>query len=111
MQLQQVLLNLILNAMDAMEGRPGPHLLRIGIRTDDAHVIITMEDSGPGIGDGELEQIFKPFVTTKADGMGMGLSICRSIIQAHGGSLKAQPSDYGAVFRIVLPRIERYGDE
>jgi C4-dicarboxylate-specific signal transduction histidine kinase len=110
-QLQQVFLNLILNSVEAMSGRPGPYLLRIATRTDDCDVIIVLDDSGPGVPSEKLEQIFQPFFTTKSEGMGMGLSICRSIIQAHGGSLKAQPNEYGATFQIVLPHMKRPGDD
>jgi signal transduction histidine kinase len=105
-QLQQVLLNLILNAMEAMAsgGCQEPRLL---IRTElqsSQSLLVSIGDSGPGIALEDRERIFESFYTTKAGGMGIGLSICRSIIDAHGGRLWAdvqQPC--GAVFRFTLP--------
>ena len=88
-QLQQVILNLIMNAIEAMSASEhGARMLRIETSTDQADsVVITVADSGPGF-DAEVgEQLFKPFFTTKSSGMGLGLSICKSIIEAHGGQL------------------------
>ena len=105
-QVQQVILNLATNAIDAMKQVPDrEHLLCIRSEADDAgRVIVEIEDSGSGIDPQKLDQIFEPFFTTKATGMGMGLSICRSIIEAHSGRLRAAPAkEHGTIFQIVLP--------
>jgi signal transduction histidine kinase len=104
-QLQQVLINLIVNAIDAME-RLEKAQRRITVCTARAgdSVEIEIADSGPGIPAGNLDEIFEPFYTTKPNGMGMGLSIARTIIDAHDGNISADTSGQrGAVFRIVLP--------
>src|SRR3982075_699193 len=104
-QLQQVLLNLITNAIDSMAAKDGARIL--GVRSevhDDGGVIVSVADTGTGIGSQELERIFNPLFTTKSGGMGMGLSICRSIIEAHDGQLWATPNKpEGAVFQFMLP--------
>jgi signal transduction histidine kinase len=103
-QLQQVLLNLVTNAIDAMAAKDGARVL--GVRSelrDGTGVIVSVADTGTGIGAQELEQIFNPLFTTKSGGMGMGLSICRSIIEAHDGRLWAAPNmPEGAVFQFML---------
>lgn len=103
-QIQQVLTNLIRNAVEAMANSPQRHL-RITTRQIPAEAIeIAVEDSGPGISPEVAKDLFKPFVTTKPTGMGVGLSICRSIVQSHGGELKAEPNPSGgSVFRFTLP--------
>jgi len=103
-QLQQVLLNLITNAIDAMATKDGARLLRVRSEVHDtAGVIVSVADNGPGIGQEELEQIFDPLFTTKSGGMGMGLSICRSIVEAHGGRLWVKSTKpEGAVFKFLL---------
>jgi signal transduction histidine kinase len=103
-QLQQVLLNLITNAIDAMATKDGARLLRVRSEVNDAGgVIVSVADNGPGIGPQELEQIFNPLFTTKSGGMGMGLSICRSIVEAHGGRLWVESNKpEGAVFHFML---------
>ena len=107
-QLQQVLLNLVTNAIDAMSGSGHkPRLLQIETCIDQAadEAVITVADTGPGFDAEVAEQIFKPFFTTKSSGMGLGLSICQTIVEAHKGRLTAASRDpRGAVFRIVLPR-------
>ena len=105
-QLQQVILNLIANAIEAMNSVPDARVLRLTSALHDADgVLITVEDSGPGIAPENLDKIFDPFFTTKPTGMGMGLSICRSIIEAHGGRLWAlRVAPHGSVFHIVLPK-------
>jgi C4-dicarboxylate-specific signal transduction histidine kinase len=105
-QLQQVFLNLFMNAIDAMSSvTDRARVLAIKSRLDGSDgVLITLEDSGTGIDASHMDRIFDPFFTTKSDGMGMGLSICRSIIESHGGQLSAKPGDpHGSVFQIVLP--------
>jgi PAS domain S-box-containing protein len=90
-QLQQVILNLIVNAFEAMSASgEGPRDLLIATAPTEADgVLVTVRDSGPGLAPGSLERLFEPFFTTKPSGLGMGLSICRSIIEAHGGRLWA----------------------
>jgi signal transduction histidine kinase len=106
-QLQQVFLNLITNAIEAMSASEhGARTLRIETSTDQADsVLITVADSGPGFDSKVAEQIFKPFFTTKSSGMGLGLPICKSVIETHNGELTvASRGPCGSVFRIVLPR-------
>jgi PAS domain S-box-containing protein len=106
-QLQQVLLNLVMNAMEAMSSvEERPRELRITTRNIDAdQVQVTVKDSGPGIDPNTLDKIFDPFYTTKPGGMGMGLSISRSILQAHGGRLWAAAKDGpGTIFHFSLPK-------
>jgi signal transduction histidine kinase len=103
-QLQQVLLNLVTNAIDSMAAKDGARVLRVRSQVDDGGgVIVSVADTGTGIGSQELERIFNPLFTTKSGGMGMGLSICRSIIEAHDGQLWAAPNKpEGAVFQFML---------
>jgi PAS domain S-box-containing protein len=109
-QLQQVVLNLALNAIEAMSVGERPRELILRTRNIEDQVQVTVEDSGPGLDPSGTEKIFDPFYTTKASGMGMGLSICRSIVQAHGGRLWATAKDGpGAVFHVTLPKYS--GDE
>ena len=104
-QVQQVLLNLITNAIDSMAAKDGPRVLRVRSEVHDGGgVIVSVADTGTGIGSPELERIFNPLFTTKSGGMGMGLSICRSIIEAHDGRLWVAPNEpEGAVFQFMLP--------
>ena len=105
-QLQQVILNLFMNAAEAMVSISDRERL-VGVRSeklDGGGALITVEDSGPGIEPDDAKRIFEAFFTTKAEGMGMGLSICRSIVESHGGRItmaKAVPQ--GTVFQITLP--------
>jgi PAS domain S-box-containing protein len=104
-QLQQVLLNLIMNGIEAMAAvSDRPRLLGLQSRIDESgDVLVAVSDSGTGFGL-ELDRVFTPFFTTKANGMGMGLSISRSLIESHGGRLWAAPnSPHGAVFSFTLP--------
>jgi signal transduction histidine kinase len=105
-ELQQVLINLITNACDAMADTPreGRALtIRTGL-DGNGFVLISVCDAGTGIAEGKLEQVFEPFFTSKAHGMGLGLSVCRTIVSAHGGKLWAERnSDRGATFRLLLP--------
>jgi C4-dicarboxylate-specific signal transduction histidine kinase len=105
-QLQQVVLNLILNAVEAMSSvEEGARELSIGTEhSQRGGVLVSVRDSGPGIDPGHLERVFETFYTTKITGVGMGLSICRSIIDAHGGRLWAEANQpRGAIFRFTLP--------
>ena len=108
-QLQQVLLNLILNAVEAMGSvEAGPRELLISTEQDHTGVLVAVCDSGPGIDGTQLERVFDTFYTTKSNGTGMGLSICRSIIDAHGGRLWADANEpRGAVFQFTLPDVEK----
>jgi len=103
-QLQQVILNLVVNAAQAMR-TVQPRVLKIQTnRSVSGMVRGTIEDSGVGISEANRERIFDPLFTTTSDGMGMGLSICRSIIQNHGGSIWVAPAaSRGAIFRFELP--------
>jgi C4-dicarboxylate-specific signal transduction histidine kinase len=105
-QLQQVFLNVVTNAVEAMdEVTERGRRLRVTARPHDRDgVLITVEDSGTGIDPRNAKQIFEPFYTTKQQGMGLGLSICRSIVEAHGGRLSASPGAlHGLALRISLP--------
>lgn len=103
-QIQQVLTNLIRNAVEAMANMPKRQLTITGRRVTAEAIEIAVTDTGPGIAPEIAKDLFKPFVTTKAAGMGVGLSICRSIVQSHGGELKAEPNPSGgSTFRFTLP--------
>ena len=108
-QLEQVFLNLIMNAIEAMGSSTG------GVRTleiksaasDTGDVLVTVADSGPGVPVEKFDKIFDAFFTTKPEGMGMGLSICRSIVDAHGGRLWASRGEPGLTFYVWLPGLKR----
>ena len=104
-ELQQVILNLIVNAIEAMSGGEGPRDLLVSAgKIDAGDVLVSVSDSGPGLAPAELEHLFKAFYTTKPSGLGLGLSICRSIVEAHGGKLWASANTpRGAVFQFTLP--------
>ena len=105
-ELQQVLLNLIVNALEAMSGvSEDARHLQIDTQHDDSNcVLVTVRDSGPGFSVQNTEHIFAPFYTSKPTGLGMGLSICRSIIDAHGGRLWASPNEpRGATVQFTVP--------
>jgi signal transduction histidine kinase len=105
-QLQQVILNLIMNAMEAM-GSVAERTRVLRVKSDivpTQGVVVTVEDSGPGIDVEDMDRVFDAFFTTKSQGMGMGLSICRSIIEAHSGRIWASHGDpHGTIFNVVLP--------
>ena len=108
-QLQQVILNLVLNAVEAMGAvEAGPRELLISTEQTEANgILVAVRDSGPGIDPEHVERVFEAFYTTKTSGVGMGLSICRSIIDAHGGRLWADANEpRGATFRFTLPGAE-----
>lgn len=104
-QLQQVVINLIMNSLQAMLGRNDlPRELHVRIHAKESLAVVEVRDNGPGIDQTHLALLFDAFFTTKEDGMGIGLSICRSIIELHGGRIWAdsQP-DGGATFSFSLP--------
>jgi PAS domain S-box-containing protein len=114
-QLQQVLLNLVMNAIESMAGNTNrTKALHIQSRLEDkaqlSAVLVAVSDTGAGLSATEMEQVFEAFYSTKPEGMGMGLWICRSIIEAHGGGLTAQVNDAGgATFQFVLPSSREEG--
>jgi C4-dicarboxylate-specific signal transduction histidine kinase len=105
-QLEQVVLNLIVNAVEAMSGTSeGPRELHISTGKGGSNsVLVAVRDSGPGLSSASLARAFEAFYTTKPGGLGMGLAICRSIIDAHGGRLRATANaPHGAIFQFMLP--------
>lgn len=104
-QLEQVVLNLLANALDAVRSRSkGPRIVQLSTWGGDGEVHLQVRDSGPGLSPETLDRLFEPFFTTKAKGMGMGLAVSKSIIEAHGGRIWAEPNeDRGAAFHISLP--------
>jgi PAS domain S-box-containing protein len=104
-QLQQVLVNLLVNAGQAMSDQPGSRTVKLrASAVDGEYLAITVQDSGPGIRPDDMPRLFDPFFTTKHGGMGMGLAICRTTVEAHGGQLSAQSTPgAGATFRLTLP--------
>jgi signal transduction histidine kinase len=109
-QLQQVIVNLIMNSIEAMGGLNHPRrVLRVNTRLDeDGNVLVAVEDSGMGLDPASIDRIFDPLFTTKREGLGMGLSISRSIVEAHGGGLWASPRrPHGTIFQFTLPATTR----
>ncbi len=107
-QIQQVVLNLMRNAIDAMEEAGRRDLLVKIVPAEDGMALISVADSGPGISPDIADRLFQPFVTTQPAGMGVGLSICRTIVEAHGGRIwvEANPTG-GTIFRFTLPRVDK----
>ncbi len=106
-QVQQVLVNLIRNAIEAMQASERRDIT-IETTLDDGLICIGIIDTGPGIAPDILERLFQPFVTTKPEGMGVGLSLCRAIVEAHGGRLWAEANPVGgAIFRFTVPPVDR----
>ncbi|HEX8625710.1 MAG TPA: ATP-binding protein [Allosphingosinicella sp.] len=111
-QVQQVVLNLIRNAMDAMEESPRRELRIEACAGEDGMARVTVADTGPGISEEVAGQLFQPFVTTKANGMGIGLSISRTIVESHGGRLWAEPAPGGGtLFHFTLRLVEKEVDD
>lgn len=107
-QLQQVLVNLMVNAGQAMAEQSGPRIVTVSSALADGNSLsITVNDTGPGIPQDDLPRLFDPFFTTKHGGMGMGLAICRTTVESHGGQLSADSTPgSGATFRLILPVIK-----
>ncbi len=109
-QMEQVFLNLLNNARQALQGQPGERVVRVSLReTPAGDVVVTFADTGPGIATAARAQLFRPFVTTKATGTGLGLSLCSRFVEAHGGRIEAPLVARGAKFVISLPRAARSG--
>jgi signal transduction histidine kinase len=106
-QLLEVIINLIRNAIEAMDAVGGHQMLKLrtAINAGDT-VSIVVEDTGPGVSTEKASNIFEAFVTTKSDGLGLGLAICRMIVERHEGQLSVSPAEpHGAIFRISLPQV------
>jgi C4-dicarboxylate-specific signal transduction histidine kinase len=104
-QLQQVIMNLVLNAVEAMRNVEGERILQIGAaKREEDTILLTVRDSGPIVNSEFLDRFFEAFYSTKANGMGIGLSICRSIVEAHGGRIWATANETrGAALHLILP--------
>lgn len=110
-QIQQVLLNLIRNAIEAMIDSPARSLTISSSAGPSGFVTVSVEDTGGGISDAIAQQLFQPFVTSKQTGMGIGLSICRTIVEAHGGRIWCEAArDRGTIFRFTLPNAREHGE-
>jgi signal transduction histidine kinase len=110
-QVQQVLVNLIVNAADAMSDVPAERTVTISTMRDDNFAEVSVSDTGPGIGLDKLKEVFEPFFSTKPQGMGMGLSIARTIVETHDGLIWAENQiGGGAVFRFRLPLAKTQGE-
>ena len=104
-QLQEVISNLVRNAIDAMDSINGQRTLNVRTELNADAIAVSIEDTGPGLGSRETSAIFEAFVTTKPHGMGLGLPICRMIVERHEGKLLVSSADpHGAIFRIILPQ-------
>ncbi len=102
--LQQVMINLMMNGIEAMRSiKRGPRELAIKSARNHNEVLVQVKDSGSGFDPQQTEHIFEPFVTTKPEGIGMGLAISRSIVESHGGRLWAKSDPTGALFQFTLP--------
>jgi len=105
-QLEQVVLNLLVNAFDAVTGQPAPREVTVRASAQDGCAVLAVLDTGTGVARGDLERIFEPFFTRKPNGMGIGLAICRTIVEAHGGRIFARNrAEHGSVFEVTLPAI------
>ncbi len=111
-QLQEVFINLVRNAIEAMDTmKDGQRTLQVTAKRQGDDVVVQVEDSGPGIDPRQMDSIFDAFITTKPNGMGLGLAICRMIIERHAGQLSASPAHpRGTIFQVILP-VERAGTQ
>ena len=106
-QIQQVVINILRNALEAMSGLPKPEITISASAADNGMVIVAIEDNGPGIDREVSEHLFRPLASSKTTGMGLGLSICRTIVEAHGGTIEAMPAgEQGTRFAFTLERVE-----
>jgi signal transduction histidine kinase len=104
LQMQQVFMNLFMNAAEAMSANVGPRILKVRSEARGDRLVVSAQDTGPGIDVVDHERIFTPFFTTKDTGTGLGLAICQSVVEGHGGTLRAvQRSGLGALFEVELP--------
>jgi two-component system sensor kinase FixL len=111
-QIQQVVLNLTRNAIDAMEGaRIKDGVVNVGVEAiTDREIMVSVADCGPGLAPDEMRQVFEPFHSTKDSGLGVGLTLSRAIVEAHGGHLFVVPNrGRGSVFRFTLPAMDNGG--
>jgi len=107
-QLQQVVLNLVRNAIEAMQAVEKRELVIASRQTEEGMVELSITDSGPGLDPEVASQLFMPFISTKAKGMGIGLAICRSIVDAHHGQIRAEPAEGGGTsFLVTLPAMTK----
>ena len=106
-QLQEVVSNVVQNAIDALESIEDGHrtlIVRTKNEAADGKILLELEDSGPGVGPDQSQNIFDAFVTTKPHGMGLGLAICQTIVERHGGTISALAANpRGSIYHIVLP--------
>jgi two-component system sensor kinase FixL len=110
-QIQQVIINLLRNAMDAMRTASRRELSVAVAPDEDGFTRVSVSDTGSGLSEETLSRLFEPFMTTKKEGMGVGLSICRTIVEAHGGSIWAKNNpDGGATFAFTLPNVTETTD-
>ena len=111
-QIQQVLINLMRNAMEAMQESEVRELTLSSGPAPDNMVLVSVADTGSGISPEIADQLFQPFITTKSQGMGVGLSICRTIIELHGGRIWVEPRPGGGtIFKMTLRTVTQTGDE
>ena len=103
-QIEQVLLNLLNNARQALAGQAGEKIIRVRVESQADTVTIEVADTGPGLASAVRARLFQPFVSTKSEGNGIGLSLCRRFVEAHGGRIEAPRVPLGGVFRVHLPR-------
>lgn len=108
-QLQQVLVNLLINAAQAMAQRSGPRIVTLRAElAESGDLLVSVQDTGPGIDAADVPRLFEPFFTTKQDGMGMGLAICQTTVEGHGGRLTVESvPGAGATFRLTMPVAQR----
>lgn len=102
-QLQQVILNLLSNARQALASVPAPRRLRVALRHEGERALIEVEDNGPGVPEALRDRIFASFFTTRQEGTGLGLALCRRFMESNGGTIQLVPTAVGARFVLTLP--------